>query len=272
MTVSSRPSVVRSILHLLLFIVATTVGAVLAILSFPLDRSGDTVLKLARWWSWVLLRAAGVDLQVRIEVPLDPRQPYVFMPNHLSTVDIWALFVAIPRPIRFIAKKQLAQIPLFGWAMAAGRFIFIDRKNPAAAKRSINLAVRRIRDGSSVVIFPEGTRSRDGLLAPFKKGGFHLAANAGVKVVPVAIRGAGQVMAPGKLWLHPGPVVIELGAPIDVSPAMTALEREALVERVRDEIQRRTGQAPRPEGPPRPPRGSQEQAALADSSNSPERA
>ena len=263
--------VVRSILHLLVFIVATTLGAILAILSFPFDRSGDTVLRLARWWSWVLLWAAGADLQVRFEAPLDPRQPYVFMPNHLSTVDIWALFVAAPRPIRFIAKKQLAQIPLFGWAMAAGRFIFIDRKNPAAAKRSINLAVQRIRDGSSVVIFPEGTRSRDGLLAPFKKGGFHLAANAGVKVVPVAIRGAGHVMPPGKLWMHPGPVVIDMGAPIDVSPTMTAAEREALVARVRDEIQRRTGQASRPEAParPRPPGG---EAAAAEASSLPERA
>ena len=263
---------VRSILHLLLFVVATITGAVLAILSFPFDRSGDTVLKLARWWSWLLLWGAGVDLQVRIEAPLDPRQPYVFMPNHLSTVDIWALFVAVPRPIRFIAKKQLAQIPLFGWAMAAGRFIFIDRKNPAAAKRSITLAVQRIRDGSSVVIFPEGTRSRDGSLAPFKKGGFHLAANAGVKVVPVAIRGAGQVMPPGKLWLSPGPVVIEMAAPIEVSPAMTALERDALVERVRDEIQRRTGQPSRPDSAPRSPRGGEERTGLPDSSNSPERA
>ena len=245
-----RPAtVLRSIGHFLLFVVATTVGAVLALLSFPFDRSGDTVLRLARWWSWLLLWGAGVDLQVRIEEPLDPKRPYVFAANHLSTVDIWALFVAIPRPIRFIAKKQLGQIPLFGWAMAAGRFIFIDRKNPAAAKRSINLAVERIRDGSSVVIFPEGTRSRDGRLAPFKKGGIHLAANAGVKVVPVAIRGAGHIMPPGGLWVRPGPVMVELGAPIDVSPEMTSVEREALVERVRDEIQRRTGQASRPQPP-----------------------
>jgi len=249
MAVLGGAVVLRSILHLLLFIVATTVGAVLALLSFPFDRSGNTVLRLARWWSWALLWGAGVDLQVRIEKPLDPKRPYVFVANHLSTVDIWALFVAIPRPIRFIAKKQLGRIPLFGWAMAAGRFIFIDRQNPAAAKRSINLAVERIRGGSSVVIFPEGTRSRDGRLAPFKKGGFHLAANAGVEVVPVSIRGAGDVMAPGRLWLRPGPVVIDIGAPIDVSPDMTGQQREALVERVREEIQRRTGQASRPEEP-----------------------
>lgn len=250
MMVLAGAAVLRSILHLLLFIVVTTVGATLAILSFPLDPSGDLVLRLARLWSRVLLWSAGVDLQVRIEGQLDPKEPYVFVANHLSTVDIWALFVAIPRPIRFIAKKQLGQIPLFGWAMAAGRFIFIDRQNPAAAKRSINVACERIRGGSSVAIFPEGTRSRDGLLGPFKKGGFHLAANAGVKVVPVAIRGAGDVMAPGRLLLHPGPVAIAIGSPIDVSAVMSSVERDALIERVRGEIQRHTGQGSRPEPPP----------------------
>jgi 1-acyl-sn-glycerol-3-phosphate acyltransferase len=239
-------AVFRSLVHLLFFIVVTILGALAAIVSVPFDRSGDTVLRLARLWSRVLLWTAGVDLKVRIEGTLDPGEPYVFVANHLSTVDIWALFVAIPRPIRFIAKKQLGQIPLFGWAMAAGRFIFIDRKNPAAARRSINLACHRIRGGSSVAIFPEGTRSRDGLLAPFKKGGFHLAVNAGVKVVPVAIRGAGDVMPPGSLLLRPGEVVVEIGQPIDVSAAKSA-DRDALIEQVRGEIQRRTGQASRPD-------------------------
>jgi 1-acyl-sn-glycerol-3-phosphate acyltransferase len=236
----------RSALHLLFLIVVTTLGAVLAILSVPFDRSGDAVLVLARLWSRVLLWTAGVKLEVRMEAPLDPTEPYVFMANHLSTVDIWALFVAIPRKIRFIAKKQLGQIPLFGWAMAAGRFIFIDRQNPAAARRSINLACERIRSGSSVAIFPEGTRSRDGLLGPFKKGGFHLAVNSGVRVVPISIRGAREVMPPGRLLVRPGPVVVEIGAPISTA-GMNLSQRDDLIAQVRGEIERRTGQKSRPE-------------------------
>ena len=237
---------VRSALHLVFLVGVSLIGAILAILSAPLDRSGDLVLKLARLWSRILLWTAGVRLTVRLRAPLDPRQPYVFVANHLSTVDIWALFIALPVNIRFIAKKQLGQIPIFGWAMAAGRFIFIDRQNPAAARRSIERAAERIRSGSSVAVFPEGTRSRDGLLAPFKKGGFHLAMSAGVPVVPIAITGAGHVMPPGHLLVRPGPVLIDVGEPIPTA-GMKPEDRDALVARVRDDIQRRTGQASRPE-------------------------
>src|SRR4029078_9374845 len=96
----------------------------------------------------------GVGSEVKMPAPLVPGRPYVFMPNHASMVDIWAVFVAIPTSFRFIAKKQLAQMPLFGWAMAAGRFIFIDRQNAASARRSVAEAARRIGAGQSVVIFP----------------------------------------------------------------------------------------------------------------------
>jgi 1-acyl-sn-glycerol-3-phosphate acyltransferase len=229
----------------LTLIVSTIVGAVLAIMCGPFSRSGDAVLWLARRWARVLLWAAGVSLTVNMEAPLDPGRPYVFAANHLSTVDIFALFVALPVNIRFIAKKQLGQIPLFGWAMAAGRFIFIDRKNPLAARRSIDRAAERIRAGSSVAIFPEGTRSRDGMLGPFKKGGFHLAQQAGVPVVPISITGAGDVMPPGSVLVRPGPVVVTVGVPIETKDLKETSQRNALVEQVRAEIERTTGQKSR---------------------------
>jgi len=245
----ARFSPFRSALYVLTLIVATIVGAVLALVVGPLSRSGDPVLWLARRWARVLLWSAGVKVIVNMEAPLDPGRPYVFAANHLSSVDIFALFVALPVNIRFIAKKQLGQIPLFGWAMSAGRFIFIDRKNPIAARRSIELAAERIRAGSSVAIFPEGTRSRDGLLGPFKKGGFHLAQQAGVPVVPVAIKGAGEVMPPGSVLVRPGPVTIIVGLPIETKDLKEIAERNALVERVRGEIERKTGQKSRPLSP-----------------------
>jgi 1-acyl-sn-glycerol-3-phosphate acyltransferase len=235
------------VLYVVVLVVATIIGAVLAILSFPFSPSGGAVLWLARRWARVMLWAAGVSLTVTMDAPLDPRQPYVFAANHLSTVDIFALFVALPVDIRFIAKKQLARIPLFGWAMAAGRFIFIDRKNRAAAMKSIDRAAERIRAGSSVAIFPEGTRSRDGLLGPFKKGGFYLAQQAGVPVVPIAIKGAGDVMRPGSVLVCPGPVTIAVGTPIETKDLKEVAQRNALVERVRSEIARKTGQRSRPD-------------------------
>ena len=231
-------------LHLILLVVLSLVGALLSIASAPFDRSGDTVVKLARLWSRMLLWTAAVPLRVTTQAELDPRRAYVFMANHMSTVDVWALFVALPIKVRFIAKKQLGRIPLFGWAMSVGRFIFIDRQNALSARRSIDQASERIRAGSSVAIFPEGTRSRDGSLGPFKKGGFHLAIKAGVPIVPVGIRGAHEVMPRGSLVLRRGAVSVEIGAPIPT--AGISIEdraaRDLLLARVRGEIAHMSGQ------------------------------
>jgi 1-acyl-sn-glycerol-3-phosphate acyltransferase len=240
-TIASIGRAVRAVVHTLLMVILTGLGAIASLVSAVFDRSGDTVLALARLWSRVIFVSGGVRLDVRGHTALDPARPYVFMANHTSAIDIWALFLAIPVNVRMIAKKQLARVPLLGWAMAAGRFIFIDRQNPLAARRSIEQAAARIRGGSSVVIFPEGTRSRDGRLGPFKKGGFHLAMDAGAAVVPVGIRGAGELMPRGSRSLRPGTVSVEIGAPLSTE-GLTAGDRPALLQRVRAEIGRLSGQ------------------------------
>jgi 1-acyl-sn-glycerol-3-phosphate acyltransferase len=145
------------------------------------------------------------------------------------------MFLAVPRPIRLLAKKQLARIPLFGWVMSAGRFIFIDRQNAVAARRSIEEAGRRIHDGESVAIFPEGTRTRDGTLGPFKKGGFHLALKAGVPIVPVALRGTRELMPSGSLLLRSGHITVVLGEPIPTQ-GLDDADRASLSERVRGAV------------------------------------
>ncbi len=225
----------RPLLSAVVFFFLTIALSIVAMLSGLVDRSGDLVLKLARLWSRAVLGAAGVRLRVRSHATLDPKRSYVFMSNHLSAVDIWAVFLSVSVPMRFIAKKQLGQIPVFGWAMRAGRFIFIDRQNTGSARRTIEEAARRIRQGCSVVIFPEGTRSRDGNLLPFKKGGFHLAMSSGAEIVPVAIRGSRAVMPRGSLLIHAGVVDIEVGEPIPTE-GVPADGRDALVEKVRARI------------------------------------
>jgi 1-acyl-sn-glycerol-3-phosphate acyltransferase len=217
------------------FVFLTILGSILAVTSAIFDKTGDAVIVLARLWSRGVLGSAGVRLRVKSHATLDPKQPYVVMPNHLSAVDIWAVFLAVPVPLRFIAKKQLGQIPLFGWAMRAGRFIFIDRQNAASARRSIDEAAVRISKGCSVVIFPEGTRSRDGRLGPFKKGGFHLAINSGAQIVPVAIRGSREIMPRGSLLIRPGTVDIEIGEPIPTA-GLAADDREKLLDEVRARV------------------------------------
>lgn len=226
---------IRAVLALVPFVAATIVGAILAVGSGLFDRSGDSVLVLARLWSRVLLASAGVKVEVKTHARLDPTRPYVFMANHASMIDIWAMFVALPVPFRFIAKKQLRRIPLFGWAMAIGRFIFIDRQNAVAARRSIGEAAQRIRSGRSVVIYPEGTRTRDGRLLPFKKGGFHLAIDSGVEIVPVALHGTRALMPRGAVLMRAGAIKVEVGRPI-ATAGLSAADREALIERVRGEI------------------------------------
>jgi 1-acyl-sn-glycerol-3-phosphate acyltransferase len=199
------------------------------------DPSGDTVMVLARWWSRLIAAVAGLELTVEYRARIEPGRPYVFMANHLSTVDIWAVLITSPVPVRMIAKKQLAAIPLLGWAMLAGRFIFIDRQNAASARRSIDRAKDRIRNGQSVLVFPEGTRSRTGALAPFKKGGFHLAIDAGVPVVPVALRGTRECMPPGAHLTRSGPVHVTFGEPIPTD-GLDEEHRESLREQVRERI------------------------------------
>jgi 1-acyl-sn-glycerol-3-phosphate acyltransferase len=225
----------RPLLSAVVFFFLTIALSIVAMCSGLVDRSGDLVVTLARLWSRAVLGAAGVKLRVRSHATLDPKRSYVFMANHLSAVDIWAVFLSVSVPMRFIAKKQLGQIPIFGWAMRAGRFIFIDRQNTGSARRTIEEAAQRIRHGCSVVIFPEGTRSRDGSLLPFKKGGFHLAMSSGAAIVPVAIRGSRAVMPSGSLLIHAGFVDIELGEPIPTE-GIPADGREALIEQVRGRI------------------------------------
>ncbi|HXJ21154.1 MAG TPA: lysophospholipid acyltransferase family protein [Polyangia bacterium] len=232
---------IRAVLSLVSFVVATLMGSLLALPAGLIDSSGDLVLWLARLWARVLLGAPGVKVEVVQHAPLDPKRPYVFMANHESMIDIWAVFVGVPVPLRFIAKKQLGAIPLFGWAMRAGRFIFIDRQNAASARRSIHEAARRIKSGQSVVIFPEGTRTRDGSLGAFKKGGFHLAIDSSADIVPVAIHGSRGLMPRGSALIRAGHVRLELGEPISTA-GLGPSDREALVTRVRGKVAEMLGQ------------------------------
>ncbi len=239
---------IRAVLSTISFVTATILGSLGALVLGAIDRTGDLVLALARLWSRVILGVPGVKLEVKMHAPLEPGRPYVFMPNHASMVDIWVVFVAIPARFRFIAKKQLASIPLFGWAMAAGRFIFIDRQNAASARRTMDEASRRIRSGQSVVIFPEGTRTRDGRLMPFKKGGFHLAIDSGAAIVPVAIKGSREVMPRGAALIRAGTVTLEVDEPIPTT-GLTTSDRDALIDKVRGRVAAMLGEPVEPSEP-----------------------
>jgi 1-acyl-sn-glycerol-3-phosphate acyltransferase len=236
---------IRPVVALVTFVVETIVLATVAVLSVVVDRTGETVFRIARFWARLVLAVPGVRLKIEQYAPLDPSRPYIFMSNHASMIDIWAGFVAVPVSFRFIAKKQLSRIPLFGWAMWAGRFIFIDRQNAVAARRSIEEAARRIKAGQSVVIYPEGTRTRDGRLMPFKKGGFHLAIDSGAAIVPMAIQGTRALMPRGAMLIRSGEVTLHIGEPIPTA-GLGPGDRDRLVKQVRDRIAEMLGEPPAP--------------------------
>jgi len=197
---------------------------------FTLNRSASMYV-VQRWWSPVLLWAGGAKLEVRGLEQLDRNQPYVFVSNHQSTIDIPTLFMSLPWNTRFVAKKALMYVPALGWYMWLAKFIFVDRGNRKTAIASLDKAAQQIREGISIIVFAEGTRSEDRTVKPFKKGPFALAMKAGVPLVPVAIEGSGLLMPKNSWVITPGPIRVLVGKPIDPKPFGD--DREALIAAVR---------------------------------------
>lgn len=158
------------------------------------------------------------------------------MVNHQGAYDIFALLAYLPVDFKWLAKEELFKIPIFGWAMGAAGYISIDRKGKKKALQSIERAVAKIRDGASVLVFPEGTRSPDGRIHPFKKGGFTLAIKAGVPIVPIAIRGSREVLPRSSLIVKPGKIEIIVGKLIRTDDRSVA-DRADLMEEVREAIE-----------------------------------
>lgn len=211
----------RGTLTILAFLVATPVFGLPVVLAGLLRPRTDIFVRCARPWSRILLAAAGAKTTVE-GMEHVPSGPCLFAANHQSLLDIPALFLVLPGSARFLAKESLFRIPVLGWAMAASGCIPIDRSNRARAMRSLREAAARVRAGRSVVFFPEGTRSRDGKLAPFKKGGFHLAMEARVPTVPVAVSGSYRILRPGSMHVRPGPLRVRLTPPLHPAQHATA--------------------------------------------------
>lgn len=195
-------------------VVVTLVCSSLALLAVPLAPFTHVLAHISHHWARVLLWGCGIALEVEgLERPLDA-PAYLVMANHTSHFDVPCLFAAIPIPMRPVAKRELAWVPVFGWALALGAAIMIDRGDRARAIRSIERAGRAIRGGRSVLMFPEGTRTPPGVLAALKKGPFHLALAARVPILPIGVVGTGDVLRPNDWRIHPGRVRVRVGAPI----------------------------------------------------------
>ena len=227
---------VRAYLYLLVFIPITTLFAVSAIIFTLFDSSGRNYAFHARWWARIGLALNNTSVELRGAEYL-PGGPFILMSNHQSNFDILSLIATIPRRIYWIAKKELFDIPIFGYSMRRGGYIPLDRSDGRKALKSMENAASIIRQGSSVVMFPEGTRTCDGQLLPFKRGGFMLAVRAGVPVIPVTINGSGRVNPGGLLRLYSGKITLTLHPRITIPDGMKkSAAEEWLMERVQGAI------------------------------------
>jgi len=196
--------------------------------------NGSVPLMLARrFWAPMHWRITGSPLLVEPLPDIDWSRPHIFLMNHQSAVDIPVAFAVIPVNIRFLAKHVLKRVPFLGWYMTMTGMIFVNRSDPRESIRSLKQAGERVRAGSNLLIFPEGTRSEDGRILPFKKGAFMLAVEAGVPIVPIAIEGTRGMLPPGSLRLRRHPLRVKVGAPIETAGRKGA-QREALMKEVRD--------------------------------------
>jgi len=207
-----------------IFFPLTFLLAAAAILSTIMDRRNYNWF--SRFWGRLGIAMAGIKVTTGGTENI-PEGPVIVMSNHASNFDILALQGYFPRPLSWVAKKELFDIPVFGWSMRRGGYIALDRSDGRKALKSMDDAARQIRKGTSVILFPEGTRTRDGKLLPFKRGGFLLAVKAGVPVVPVSIIGSFAINPGGSLGLNLGlPVQLKIHPSIILKPDMKRAEAE----------------------------------------------
>jgi 1-acyl-sn-glycerol-3-phosphate acyltransferase len=193
-------------------------------------------LRMAAWyWAPLLFLGAGARLRVEGAERVDWSRPQVLVANHASMIDIPALFRAVPVPLRFVLKREIAGVPFVGGYARFMGLAFIDRGNAREAKRKLAEAAEKLRGAATFAAFPEGTRSKDGTVGPFKGGALQLALEAGVPVLPVAIAGAGSVLPPSGFSVRPGTIVVRFGDPIETA-GMAPQDRNALAQRARDAV------------------------------------
>ncbi len=214
--------------------VSTVVFGSVAILAMLITRRGWPVDVLGPLWARMMVWTCGIRVELEGLEHLRAGESYVLISNHLSNFDIWCMLAALPVTIRFVAKKELLRLPIFGQALAMSDHIVIDRQNPQAAIETINAAADSSPGGMAILFYAEGTRSPDGKVHAFKKGGVTLALRCGLPIIPVSVSGTRKFLPKGCAVIRPGGrVKIVLGEPIP-SADVPLEARHELNERVRE--------------------------------------
>ena len=238
-----RERITRSVFYIyrpVLFVLIalnTAVAATTAMLAAYFDPQGGGVDSVSAFWARLNLALSGVPVSISGDERIDKDQPYIVMANHQSYYDVFALIGYLPLSLKWVMKMELREIPIFGIACEKVGHIYIDRGDSEKARKSLKAAGEKIRAGSSVVFFPEGTRSPDGKLQRFKKGGFVMALEAKVPILPVTVVGGRKILPKKSLRILPGNMKIIMHEPIPVDE-YTYETREKLIEQVRRVIEK----------------------------------
>jgi 1-acyl-sn-glycerol-3-phosphate acyltransferase len=226
-------TIFRTLLTWLIGVPAATLFFLLMIPAALVDKSGNSMHALATMWVRLIVWLAGIRVDAS-GLEKTPEGPVIFASNHSGTFDIPVLQSVLPLQFRWMAKRSLFSLPVIGWAMTLAGYIPIDVGRAAKVFKSLDAAASKISAGTSVLIFPEGSRNRSMKLMPFKRGGFYLALKSGVPIVPVAIRGTREIMKTGGVMIRPGKVRVVVCDPIQT----TGLEGAKLEEQLRVLTQR----------------------------------
>ncbi len=223
-------------INIVLLLFVTLFYSVLAIFSVVFDRTGSMYHSIGRTWAKKALRIFGVKVHLSGFENLEKGKTYVYVSNHASMFDIPAVIGNIPDEVRIVYKKELSYIPIWGWALAVGHYISIDRLSAKDAMKSLDEAAEKIRQGASVLLFAEGTRTGTGKLQPFKRGAFSLAAKSGIPVVPLTINNSFNILPKGSLRIRPADISLVVDKPISTTSVDGKADEMKLMDAVRAAI------------------------------------
>ena len=226
----------RTIVTVVAGVTATIVAVASIAVMVVINDSSPLIEKIIRVWSRVWLAASGTRLEVEGAENIDPNRSYVVVANHLSTLDIMACLLAVPLPIRFLAKKELFRVPVLAQGMRMVGIIEVDRQARGAVHSEVNRQSRElIEKGRSLIIYAEGTRPRNGVMKPFKKGAFTMAISSGLPVLPLSIHGSYEAWPPGTPLVRGGLIKVVLDKPVETE-GMTTSDTGDLRNQVREVI------------------------------------
>ena len=229
-------SYARSLLFTnLLIYFYTAVCGTASLLGSLFDAQGHWQHACARAWSWLILKTSGIRVRVEGLEHVNPAATTIYCVNHQSAMDIPVLFASLPVQFRFVAKRSLFNMPFMGWHLRRSGHIPVDRDRPREALKSMKKVAQEIREGKSVLLFPEGHRSRNGQLLPFKAGSFYIAILAGVPVVPITVIGTSYVLKPDTYHVRAGQTQVIVHPAIETQ-GLTLKDVDQLLEQVREII------------------------------------